>query len=92
MHRKEGKNVLAVCDKEACNQTFEDGNLQIFVDPAFYGVKEVEEKELVSLFEEANIINLAGRLCVDLAIRLGYVDPENVLEIDTCAHAQVLRI
>jgi hypothetical protein len=46
MHRKEGKNVLAVCDKEACNQTFEDGNLQIFVDPAFYGVKEVEEKEL----------------------------------------------
>ena len=43
-------------------------------------------------FEEASIINLAGRMCVELAIKLGYVDPENVLNIGECSHAQVVRI
>jgi hypothetical protein len=92
IHRRDGIVVLAVCDADAHNKTFEDEKLHFFVDPAFYGKKGISEEELTGLLEEANIINLAGRMCVDLAIKSGYVEPENVLDIGGCRHAQVVRI
>jgi hypothetical protein len=92
IHKKEGNVVLAVCDLEAHNKTFENGKMSFFVDPAFYGQEEIREEKLLGLFEEASIINLAGRMCVDLAIKHGLVDPENVLNIGDCIHAQVYRM
>lgn len=92
IHRRDGAVVLAVCDAQAHNKTFEDGKLSFFVDPSFYGKKEVSEEELLGLLEEATIINLAGNACVDLAVKSGYVEPENVLEISGCRHAQIVRI
>jgi hypothetical protein len=92
IYKKEGNVVLAVCDREAHNKTFEKGKMSFYVDPAFYGKEEIKEEKLLGLFEEANIINLAGRMCVNLAIKQGLVDPENVLVIGDCSHAQVFRI
>ena len=92
VYQKAGETLLAVCDKKVANKTFEEGKLHLFVDPSFYGGDEVREEELIRLFEEASVINLAGRMCVELAIKLGYVDPENVLNIGECSHAQVVRI
>jgi hypothetical protein len=92
IHRREGAVILAVCDAEAHNKTFEDDKLSFFVDPSFYGKKGISEEKLMELLEEATIINLAGRLCVDLAIRSGYVELENVLDIGGCSHAQIVRI
>jgi hypothetical protein len=92
IHRRGRDVVLAVCDAEVHNKTFENEKLSFFVDPFFYGKKGISEEELVEFLEEANIINLAGKMCVDLAIKSGYVEPENVLEVGGCSHAQVVRI
>jgi hypothetical protein len=92
IHEKDGNVLLAVCDKKAHNKKFEDEQLQLFVDPDFYGRERVDEEELVELFNRADIINLVGKKCIDLAIRLGLVEPENILDIGGCSHTQVLRI
>jgi len=92
VYRQRGDVLLAACDAEVHNKTFENESLRFFVDPAFYGDEGVSEEELLKLFEEANIINLAGKMCVELAIKNGLVDPENVLNIAGCIHAQVVRI
>lgn len=92
VYRKEKDVLLAVCDREVHNRTFENGNLRIHVAPSFYGEEEVEEERLKILFNEATIINLAGNMCIDLAKRLGYVDQENVIEIGDCPHAQVIKL
>lgn len=92
IYKEKGDVLLAVCDKEVHNKTFENERVRFFVDPAFYGKEEIKEEELLSFFEEATVINLAGRTCVELAINHGYVDPENVMDIGRCLHAQVIRI
>jgi hypothetical protein len=92
VYKKKDEVLLAVCDKDIHNKTFENEKLRFFVDPAFYGGEEKGEDELLELFDEATVINLAGKTCVNLAIRAGYVDPQNVIDIDTCTHAQVIRI
>jgi hypothetical protein len=92
LHKRDGNTVLAVCDKEVLNKTFENDNMRFFVDPNFYGKDETPEENLKELFNDANIINLAGRRCVGLAVEMGYVDHDSVLEIKECSHAQVVRI
>ncbi len=92
IHRRDGNVVLAVCDSESHNKTFEDRGLRIFIDPSFYGRRETGEDELIELLKDANIINLAGNMCVDLAISEGHVNAESVVDIGGCRHAQVYRI
>lgn len=92
IHRKGESAVLAVCDSDSHNKTFEEGGIRLFVDPSFYGRKETGEEELIKLLKDIGIINLAGKGCVDLAISEGHVDAESVLDIGGCLHAQVYRI
>lgn len=91
-YHQKGDVLLAVCDRDFLDKRFESGELIFHVDPSFYGRENVSEENLLRLFNNANIINLAGERCIDLAVRKGFVDPENVLEIGGCRHAQVVRI
>jgi len=92
IHRMDGNTVLAVCDSETHNKTFEEKELRLFVDPSFYGKRETGEEELIELLKDVNIINLAGKGCVALAISEGHVDSESVIDIGGCLHAQIYRI
>ncbi len=92
VYRQKEEILLAVCDKEIHNKTFDNGKLRFHVDPSFYGKDMVEEDALAGLFDEATIINLAGDRCIELARRLGYVDIENIMKIESCSHAQVIKL
>lgn len=91
-YRQQGDILLAVCDEEVLSKRFQNGEVNFYVDPSFYHGEKVSEETLLDLFKEANIINLAGQRCIDLAIREGFVDPENILDLGKCRHAQVLRL
>lgn len=91
VHRIQEEVILAVCDAEIYNRSFRDGKLKFFTDPKFYGDMLFSDEEILKLFEEATILNLAGENCIKLAIEKELVDPENVLSIDKCRHAQVLK-
>jgi len=91
LHKTEKEVILAACDKEVHARKFSEGKLRFFADPNFYGDKLFGEKELLRLFEEATILNLAGARCVEAAIKAKLVEPENVLSIATCRHAQVMK-
>ena len=91
LHRIQEEIILAVCDMEVYNKNFRDGKLKFFADPKFYGDMLFSEEEIIKLFEEATILNLAGENCIKLAIEKELVDPENVLSIENCKHAQVLK-
>lgn len=92
VYRQKGEILLAVCDKDIHDRTFDNGKLRFHVDPSFYGKDEIGEDVLKELFDEATIINLAGNRCIGLARKLGYVDLENVMEIESCSHAQVIKL
>ena len=84
--------VVGACDEDLLGKTFTKGDLQIEVSRLFYDGERVTSDRLKNILEEATIANLVGKTCVDLAIQLGYVDPDHLLVIDDVPHAQIVHM
>ncbi len=65
-------SVLNACDPDVLGTVLREGSLQVYVDPRYFGGKEVDSVEMVKLFKEHSVINLVGNGCVALAIRSGF--------------------
>jgi hypothetical protein len=83
--------ILAVCDKDILGKIFKEGELVLHAKPEFYYGEEIGE-EVAEYFETATIINLLGNRIVELAIKKGLVEEENVLEVEGVKHAQVVKL
>ncbi len=90
IYRVRGEVLVAVCDSDIVGKTFREGDIKIEVKESFYGDREVGEEEVRKALMIATIANITGRKAVELAIRLGVVDRENVLKIGDCWHAQMV--
>lgn len=88
-----GRDVLiAVCDLEILGKTFKEGPLQVEISPDFYGTEAASYEEVEAALASATIANFAGCRAVECAIRLGFVEQENVLSIDGVLCAQMVRM
>ncbi len=90
IYRVRGEILVAVCDSELVGKTFKEGDLKIEVKESFYGDKDVGEEEVKRALRMATIANITGKRAVELAIKLGIIDKENVLKIGDCWHAQMV--
>ncbi|WP_135827532.1 DUF424 domain-containing protein [Halorussus halobius] len=84
--------LVAVCDDDVLGETFEDDGVSLTVTEEFYGGESVEEEAVVASLARASVANIVGSEAVDLAVREGFVDEANVLEVDSTRHAQFLRM
>ncbi len=84
--------LLAVCDKDILNKTFEEGELSVTASEDFYSESECTEKEIVKLIKNATILNALGNNIIDLLIQQKLVNKENVIEIGSTKHAQVVSL
>ena len=84
--------LVTACDPDVLGETFEDGDVSLTVSEDFYGGDPLDEAAVVDTLARASVANLVGHEVVDLAIEAGYVDEENVLEVDGTRHAQFLRM
>ena len=84
--------LVTACDPDVMGETFEDGDVSLTVTEDFYGGDPLDEDAVVDTLARASVANLVGKEVVDLAIEAGYVDEENVLEVDGTVHAQFLRL
>ncbi len=90
VYRVRGEVLVAVCDSDIVGKTFREGDLKIEVKESFYGERDVGEEEVKRALRMATIANITGKKAVELAIRMGIVDRENVLRIGECWHAQMV--
>ncbi len=90
VYRVRGEVLVAVCDSDIVGKTFREGDIKIEVKESFYGDRDVGEEEVKRALRMATIANITGRRAVELAIRMGIVDRENVLKIGECWHAQMV--
>jgi len=90
IYRVRGEILVAVCDSELIGKTFREGDLKIEVKESFYGDRDVGEEEVKRALRMATIANITGKRAVELAIKLGIIDKENVLKIGECWHAQMV--
>lgn len=84
--------LVAVCDCDVLGETFEAGEVSLTVTEEFYGGDRVDEDEAVDSLARAAVANIVGRRAVALAIREGFVEETNVLDVGATRHAQLLRM
>ncbi|WP_436911434.1 DUF424 domain-containing protein [Halosimplex marinum] len=82
--------LVSVCDPEDLGETYENGSVSLTVEPEFYDGEEASEEEVVDSLQRCTTANLVGEETVALAVEHGFVDEENVLELDGTRHAQLL--
>ena len=82
--------LVSVCDPDIIGETFEDGPVSLTVDEEFYGGDTVSESEVVDSLARCSVANIVGTDSVDVAVEHGFVDEENVLDVDGTRHAQLL--
>lgn len=84
--------LVAVCDDDVLGETFEDGEISLHVSEEFYGGEEADEQAIADSLARATVANLVGEQTVELAVEQGFVDEENVLDVESTRHAQFLRM
>ncbi|MFB6096942.1 MAG: DUF424 domain-containing protein [Haloferacaceae archaeon] len=91
---KEGL-LVSVCDSDCLGRTFEDGDVSLTVTEEFYGGEEAVEadgEDVVDGLARANVANLVGERCIEVAVEAGLIDEETVLEVGETRHAQLLWV
>lgn len=91
--RDTGKGLLvSVCDPDVIGETFASGDVSLTVEPDFYDGEHCDPGEVVDALARAQVANIVGTEAVELAIEHGYVEADNVLDLDGTLHAQFLRM
>jgi len=82
--------LVSVCDAEDLGETYENGEVSLYVDPDFYDGEEATEQEVVDSLAGCAVANIVGTDAVALAVEHGFVDEANVLDLGGTEHAQLL--
>ncbi len=81
-----------MADSELIGKTLTDGKITFRVSKTFYHDENVSEKELETILEEADNINLIGKNCIDVAMKKGIVSKKGIILISDIPHAQVYKL
>ena len=92
VHQQGRETLIAVCDSDILGEKFKEGHLCIEVSPDFFGDEKATGSEVEAALRGATMANFVGCKAVEHAIRLGYVERENVLSIDGVLYAQMVRM
>jgi len=91
-HPTERGILLAVSDEELLGRSFSEKSFRLEITEDFYGGQRVSEEELKPLMKEAYILNIVGKKSVEIAVKLGLVNKEEILVIGGIPHAQSIII
>ena len=82
--------LVAVCDVDLLGETVADGEISLSITEEFYGGEPASAERVAESLARCDTANLVGSTAVGVAIDNGFVERENVLNIDGTQHAQLL--
>ncbi len=85
---KNGRILVALCDKELLGKKFEEGNKCLDVTVEFYGGEELDAVEVGDLVRNADYVNAVGTRAIELCVHEDVIEKENVITIAGVPHAQ----
>jgi len=92
VYRVQSELMVAVCDEEVYGKCYEEGGVVLRGEKKFYGDELKGRKETMRLLRQATIANLLGKDIVEQGIKIGIIDPANVLRVKGVPHAQMVRM
>ena len=85
------RKIIAACDSDILGKKFVEGQLQLDLKDTFYGGKEYSKERAVEIFRDGAFddatFNIAGKECINAAIKSGIIDKEGVITIKGIPHA-----
>lgn len=85
---RDKKLILAVCDSDLKGKKFENDKMQLDLSSDFYNGEEMGDEKTIELLKRAAMINLVGKKSVELGIKTGIIEKENIIEVKGIPHAQ----
>ena len=82
--------LVSVCDADVLGENFENGEVSLTVDAAFYDGEAADKDAVVDSLARCSVANIVGTRSVGLAVEHGFVEEENVLDLGGTRHAQLL--
>lgn len=87
-----GETVLVVCDSDILGKCYEEDNLQLDLSSNFYKGKEMSEKRILNLLKTVRIAHLVGKKSIELGIKAGIIEKENIIKIKGIPHAEAVIV
>jgi hypothetical protein len=84
--------VLAICDVDLLGKTLCEGKIAFKVKDEFYNGGKISVDEAINMIENATIINIVGKCCIEKAIQKGYIHPDAIITIEGIPHAQIMKL
>ena len=94
IHETKDGRIVAACDKELIGKVLDDGKIHLDLDTcrSFYVGKLSTEEELKKALENFVSANLVGKNTVNVAIKSGFAQENDVIYINTTPHIQLYKI
>lgn len=91
-HQSGDREVVAICDDDLLGKKFSEGDLNLIVSNEFYGGEKKDENYIKNVLLKADNINLVGKECVELAIKLKIIDKKNIIKIKNIPYAIICNL
>ncbi len=88
---KDGRIVLAICDSNLLNKTFEEDNKILDLTSEFYKGEEKNKEETVAEIKKANIIHAIGEETINLLKDLKLLTENNILVVQGIPHSEIIK-
>ena len=88
--RPDGLHVVAMCDEDLIGYKFEEGKLSFEVTKYFYMGDLRDEEFVLKLFKVYINFNIVGNNILDLLLKKGLVDQDQIIQMGKVKHAIVL--
>lgn len=88
----QGRQILAVCDRELVGKELKQGKISFSVSEQFYKDKEIDEAGFRQALHEFDNINIVGNKAVAIALEEKLASEESVKEIQGIKHVQIFKI
>ena len=84
--------IIAVCDADLLGKKFTENNLVLDIKERFYKGELLSNEEIIEILSNARYINLVGKESINLALKSGIIEKENIIKIKNIPHALVFEI
>jgi hypothetical protein len=85
------RKIIAICDSNLLGKKFEQGKVQLDIKEGFYKGKEMKEKQILDLLEDAQkedaCFNIVGKESITLALKIGIINKNSIITIQNIPHA-----
>jgi len=86
-HVKDGKTLVAVCDKDIFGHVFEEEDNILDLRSDFYDGEEMSEEEVGDLIRNADMVNLVGTNAVKIGVEEDIIEEDKVKTVEGVPYA-----